>query len=204
MNKRPLTLWLFFLRLFSGLTGGVVGSLVLMGAFLGVQAVLPVQAGGGGLPGLATVILAFVGTLVANTVVAAMTFSWEAERLPLRKKAVTQVLLFNLALNVLTVPLYLAGLSLGAEGLVAALHLLLSAFVSFLLMELLAGEDFALLSLYGGSLGFMLALGVLLLGAKEAWPASLLALMTLPMGWSFLEMASGLTEAVFDRLTLHS
>ncbi len=97
-EKRPLTFILFLFRLLSGLTGGVAGTLALFVVYFVLVSLVP-QGGSSSLSAFVMVLMAFVGTLVANTGVAVMVSFLDQDKYSRRKTTITQVFLFNLILS---------------------------------------------------------------------------------------------------------
>ena len=147
IEKRPLTFTLFLLRLLSGITGGVAGTLAAFIVYFAMLFVIPAGEEATSLSTFTIIIMAFIGTLVANTVTAVMLTFMDSQKYSRRKTTITHVFLFNLILFFLTIPLYLLAIPLDIVIGVVALHFLLSAFVSALIMEVLAGYEFSLLGI---------------------------------------------------------
>lgn len=197
IQKRPLTFMLFLLRLLSGVTGGVTGTLALFVVYFLLVSVVP-SGGTSSISAFVLVIMAFVGTLAANTVAAVMVTFLDNEKYARRKTIIMQVFLFNLILFFLTVPLYFVGMSLGIANGVAALHFMLSAFVSALIMEVLAGYEYCLLGIYSVALGIFISIGIaLLLSASNVSPTTF-TFIAMPLVWLTLQVTGGLSELVYD------
>ena len=129
-EKKPLTFTLFLLRLLSGLTGGIVGTLLTFVVYFVMLSFVPAGEELTSLSIFTIIIMAFVGTLAANTMTALMVTFMDSEKYSRRKTTLTHVFLFNLILFFFTIPLYLLAIPLDIIIGVAAMHFLLSAFVS--------------------------------------------------------------------------
>ena len=91
-EKRPLSATLFFLRLLSGITGGVVGMLdCLCGCILLMSTFIPSGDEVSSLSFFAIIVMAFVATLSANTITAVMVTFMDHEKYSRRKTTITQV-----------------------------------------------------------------------------------------------------------------
>lgn len=197
-EKRPLSATLFSLRLLSGIAGGVVGMLIAFVAYFIMSTFIPAGEGVSSLSLFAIIVMAFVATLSANTLTAVMLTFMDHEKYSRRKTTITQVFLFNLVLFFMSIPFYLLAIPLGISSGVVALHFLLSAFVSSLIMEILAGYEYSLVGVYASSLGIFvsIALAMLLLNAEIS--TLVLTLGAMPTVWFILEVVGGVVELIYD------
>lgn len=197
-EKRPLSATLFFLRLLSGITGGVVGMLLAFVVYFLMSTFIPTGEEVTSLSFFAIIVMAFVATLSANTVTAVMVTFMDHEKYNRRKTIITQVFLFNIILFFLTIPLYLIAIPLEITIGVAALHFLLSAYVSSVIMEVLAGYEYSLVGIYSSSLGIFVSIGIALLLMNSNVSPLVLTLGAMPAVWFILEFVGGLVELIYD------
>ncbi|MBN2306788.1 hypothetical protein JXD20_02285 [Candidatus Peregrinibacteria bacterium] len=197
-EKRPLSATLFALRLLSGITGGVVGMLIAFVVYFIVSTFVPSGDEVSSLSFFAIIVMAFVATLSANTVTSVMVTFMDHEKYSRRKTTITQVFVFNLVLFFLTIPLYLIAIPLELTVGVAALHFLLSAYVSSLIMEVLAGYEYSLVGIYASSLGIFVSIGIALLLINSNTSPLVLTLGAMPAVWFLLELIGGLVELIYD------
>ena len=196
-EKRPLTFNLFLLRLLSGIAGGIGGMLIAFVAFFLMTSFIPSGDGTSSLNFFAIIVMAFLATTSGNTITAVSLTFMDSEKYSRRKTTISQVFLFNLVLFFLTIPLYLIAIPLDLTVGVATLHFLLSAFVSALIMEVLAGYEYSLVGIYANSLGIFvtIVIALLLLGNVSQ---QVLILGAMPMVWFMLELIGGFVELVYD------
>ena len=161
-QKRPLTLTLFLLRLLSGIAGGVMGTLALFIVFFLTSPVVPQTEEITSISIFIIIVMTFVGTLTANTTTALAVTFMDNEKYSRRKTIFLHVFIFNLVLFLVTIPLYILGISHSPDLAIgiAALHLLLSAFVSALIMEVISGAQYSLLGVYSSALGAFISIGL--------------------------------------------
>lgn len=197
-EKRPLSATLFALRLLSGITGGVAGMLIAFVIYFIMSTFIPAGDEASSLSFFAIIVMAFVATLSANTITAVMLTFMDHEKYNRRKTIITQVFLFNLILFFLTVPLYLIAIPLEITIGVVALHFLLSAYVSSLIMEVLAGYEYSLVGIYSSSLGIFVSIGIALLLLNSNVSQLVLTLGAMPAVWLILEIVGGLVELIYD------
>lgn len=195
-EKRPLSATLFALRLLSGITGGVVGMLIAFVVYFIMSNIIGDELTS--LSFFAIIVMAFVATLSANTVTSVMLTFMDHEKYSRRKTTITQVFVFNLILFFLTIPLYLIAIPLEMTIGVAALHFLLSAYVSSLIMEVLAGYEYSLVGIYASSLGIFVSIGIALLMMNSNVNPLILTLGAMPAVWFILELTGGLVELIYD------
>ena len=197
-QKRPLTFVLFMLRLLSGIIGGISGTLALFVVYFILLNLLPQTEEVTSLSVFVIIVMAFVGTLVANTVTGVMVTFMDNEKYSRRKTTIMHIFLFNFILFFLTIPLYLMGVALDIVIGIAALHFLLSAFISALIMEILAGYEYSLLGVYSVALGIFvsiaLALGLISAGTKDIT----IMFIAMPGVWFILQAIGGLSELIYD------
>ena len=197
-EKRPLTFNLFFLRLLSGMAGGIGGMLIAFIAYFVMSSFLPATETTS-LNVFAIIVMAFLATISGNTITATSLTFMDSEKYKRRKTTITQVFLFNLVLFFLTIPLYLIAIPLEITTGVAALHFLLSAFISALIMEILAGYEYSLVGIYANSLGIFVSICLALVLLSADWvSAQVIILGAMPMVWFMLEMIGGFAELVYD------
>ncbi|MBN2096115.1 hypothetical protein JW752_01815 [Candidatus Peregrinibacteria bacterium] len=197
-QKRPLTFTLFMLRLLSGIVGGAAGTLALFIAYFILQNALPASDEATSLSVFVIIIMTFVGTLVANTVTGVMVTFMDNEKYSRRKTMVMHIFLFNLILFFLTIPLYLMGVALDIVIGIAAVHFLLSAFISALIMEVLAGREYSLLGIYSNALGVFVSIGLALLFVTTGVKDITIMFIAMPGVWLVLELIGGLSELIYD------
>lgn len=197
-EKRPITFTLFLLRLLSGLTGGIAGTLAAFVVYFLMLSFIPAGEEASSLSTFTVIIMAFVGTLIANTITGLMLTFMDSQKYSRRKTTLTHVFIFNLALFFFTIPLYLLAIPLDIVIGVAALHFLLSAFVSALIMEVLAGYEYSLLGIYGASFGIFVSIGLALIALAADSSQLFITLGAMPIVWFVLMIVNSFAELIYD------
>jgi len=200
MEKRPISFTLFLLRLLSGLVGGIAGTLAAFVVYFLMLSFIPAGGEDSSLSTFTVIIMAFVGTLIANTVTAAMLTFMDAQKYSRRKTTLTHVFIFNLVLFFFTIPLYLLAISMDIVIGVAALHFLLSAFVSALIMEVLAGYEYSLLGIYGISFGIFVSIGLAFVALAANSSPLFITLASMPIVWLILMIVNSFAELIYDNI----
>jgi len=200
-QKRPLTFTLFLLRWLSGIIGGVAGTLALFVVYFILLTAVPQDESGLSLSLFVIIIMAFVGTLVTNTVVGVMVTYLDNGKYSRRKTTLMHIFIFNFMLFFLTIPLYLLGVTLDIVPEIAAVHFLLSAFISALIMEVLAGHEYSLLGIYSSALGIFVSIGIALAVISTGVDPIVIIFAAMPGVWFILQVVGGLSELIYDNFT---
>lgn len=205
-EKKPLSFTLFFLRVASGLGGGISGTLIALMVYF-LMSSLASGEESNPLSIFAILAMAFVATLTANTISALMISIMDNQKYKRRKTIVTHVFIFNLILFLLSIPIYLVGFSLEGGGIVSsivAMHFLISAFVTSLILEVLAGYQYSLLGIYSSALGIIISLGLALAVVATSGDTLMITFGAMPMVWFILTITSGIAEIIYDNfLTIY-
>ena len=197
-GKRPLTFSLFSLRLLSGVVGGSVGTLALFIVYFLMLNVIPQGEGETALSVFVVIIMTFIGTITANTVTGVMVTFMDNNKYRRQKTIILHIFLFNLVLFFLTIPLYLMGTAMEITNGIAAIHFLLSAFISALIMEVLAGYEYSLVGIYGSALGIFVSIGLALILLSAGVSSLFIMFAAMPGVWLILQVIGGLTELIYD------
>jgi len=94
--------------------------------------------------------------------------------------------------------LYLVALQMDIVKEVAALHFLLSAFISALIMEVVAGYEYSLLGIYSVSLGIFVSICIAFFVLAAGASPLTITLGSMPAVWFILQVVGGLTELIYD------
>jgi len=144
------------------------------------------------------VLVPLVGTLTANTVTGVMITFMDNEKYNRRKTTIMHIFLFNLILFFLTIPLYLLGTILDITLGIAAVHFLLSAFITALIMEVLAGYQYSLLGIYSTALGMFASIAIALLMLAGGSKPIVIMFAAMPGVWLILQVIGGISELIYD------
>jgi len=199
-QKRSLTFTLFMLRLFSGIVGGAAGTLALFIVYFIMNYAVPQGDAEGptSLTMFVVIVMAFVGTLIANTITGVMVTFMDNAKYSRRKTTIVHIFLFNLILFFVTIPLYFIGATLDIVNGIAAVHFLLSAFISALVMEVIAGTEYSLLGIYSTALGMFVSIAIALsMMAAGIRPIGIM-FAAMPGVWFILQLVGGFSELIYD------
>jgi hypothetical protein len=199
-QKRPLTFTTFMLRLFSGLVGGAAGTLALFIVYFLMSYAVPQgdAEGPSTLTVFVVIIMTFVGTLIANTVTGVMVTFMDSTKYTRRKTTILHIFIFNFILFFLTIPLYMIGSMLDIANGVAAIHFLLSAFITALIMEVIAGYEYSLLGIYSMALGMFVSIAIALAMMSAGVRPITIMFAAMPGVWFILQLVGGFAELIYD------
>lgn len=191
----------FLLRLVAGLAGGIIGTLVLLLIFVLTSSFLaPLTA-----PGTESVSAAFVLILMLMIFIASTggnilsnLFMALTERSKYTRigSAVYRIFIISLIVFFLMIPIYLITSSMGIEitAYAVALHIIISAQVSALILEIVSNPKNALVGVYGITAGILVAAIVLFGLAKIVASTTILLFAALPVVWGSIAFVYGIVK----------
>lgn len=197
LSKRPLTFTLFVLRLISGVGGGIGGALIAFLVYFAVLSFIPPESSSS-ISIFGTLVVGFAATLGTNALATVLVTFMDEEKYARRKTMLSHVFVFNLILFFITVPLYALATPLDQVLSVTMLHFLMSGFISSLILEVLAGYEYALVGIYSQAMGMFLTLGLGFLLASVEISNLVFLFGTLPLTWLMLQLSSGVGEWAYD------
>ncbi|MBU1019079.1 MAG: hypothetical protein ABII07_00400 [Patescibacteria group bacterium] len=200
--KKVSFLTLIF-RALAGLAGGTMGTAVLLIAvFLGSSLLSPLAGEEGS--GMALnplvififMVVVFLSSCLANVVSTFLIGLTDRKKYATLFSAVYQVFIANIVILVFSAPVYIivSGLSTEMMGYVAAIQILISVMASYLILEILSDVKYALLGVYGATLGLVFASAVnFILYQIFGQNPTILLFAALPVIWMVLGLFNGLT-----------
>lgn len=198
IQKRPLTATLFTLRLLSGIIGGSAGLLSLFIVYFLMLNFIPMGESTSSLSVFTIIIMTFVGALIANTLTGVMVTFLDPIKYSRRKTTILHIFIFNLILFFLTIPIHIVGIELGITAQIAAVHFLLSAFMSALIMEVLAGYEYSLVGIYGTGFGIFISIAIAFSILSSGINPLIVIFGAMPGTWLVLQLIGGVTELAYD------
>ena len=206
LGPKPVPILNVFLRALGGLGGGVIGTgIILAIAFLGasvLSSALGESIDGTVHPLFVFVFIAmiFLGSTAANLLGPLFIGLTDRDKYSRLNTTLYQVFIANLVILIVTAPVYMIVSSLKVESIasVAALQVVVSAFVSALILEVIADYRYALLGVYSTALSVLVSAGVFFFfySVSSGQPIILLFL-ALPTIWLSIGLFSGLLGLVY-------
>jgi len=205
-TKMPFTT--FLLRLLSGIAGGVLGAVVIVVIFLVASSVLPSVSDFQGEEIISPVmiflmmIMVFLSSTAGNILAVFLMGLTEREKYTRQSSTMTQVFTVNLIIFLMMVPVYFLTASMGMEAIayVVMLHMIITAQVSVIIMEIVSNYRHSLVGVYGTTFAVVAAIGLLFALARILDNASVLIFLALPVVWGSISLVGGLVSVVYGWL----
>lgn len=192
----------FLLRLFSGIAGGLLGTVAALLVFVLFSYANTTSEGhdiwSKEFTGAGILAMVFFGSLVAN-IFAVLLQSFSAPYKYVAKMDILKdVFSVNIFLFLLSAPFYL----LFSKTIlsIAALHLFISASTSALIAEVGAGKQYAVMGVFGVSLAQIFLFSFFLLFLKDMGNQTVFSIFFLPFIWILLPVMIFLSEKIRSAL----
>lgn len=202
INPPKLPFTTFLLRLLAGLGGGVVGTILLILIFIVASSVIPsIETLQEGYVSpifiFILLVMVFLSSTIGNllsTFLLALTGSYKR-----KASAIYQVFIVSVIIFLLMAPVYFIARSINIEIVVyaVALHIIISAMISALILEIVSNYRYALVGVYGITFSILLSAGVLfgLSGAIEN--PTILLFAALPVVWGSIAFMGGIIIMIY-------
>lgn len=209
LGPRSIPLFLLLLRALAGLGAGLVGSGVIFAvALLGANvlqsalAVSGARTDGALHPLFVFVFMAmmFVGSATSNILGPLFIGLSDREHYKRLSTTLTQIFVANVVILILLAPVYMVGAGLNTALLpsVAALQVIVSAFATALILEIIADYRYALIGVYGTVVAVLVSAAVYFLFYSISVEQPLiLLLMALPVMWGSIGLFGGLMNLLY-------
>ena len=205
-NNRPLTGATFFLRILGGVVGGVTGTIIMLMVYFLSLAALPSDGGAtsSGITSFVLITMILLSTLSANMVSSQIIALSDKEKYRDSRTTLLHVFILNLVLFVFVTPVYLFS-DPSKLQIVAAFHLLISAQMSALMMEIFAGDQYPLVGTYGvafGGISAFVIVSFILLSASdvESGLSTIIMFIAMPLVWGLIEFFQCIAEIIYSKV----
>ena len=205
-NNRPLTGTTFFLRILGGVIGGITGTIIMLMIYFLSFAALPADdsAASSGITSFVLITMILLSTLSANMVSSQIIALSDKEKYQDSKTTLLHIFVLNLALFIFVTPVYLFS-DPSKLQIVAAFHLLISAQMSALMMEIFAGNQYPLVGTYGVAFGGVTAFSIvsfILLSASdvESGLSTIMIFIAMPLVWGLIEFFQCIAEIIYSKV----
>ena len=199
------------LKTFAGLGGGIAGMVILLLIFLGASTVLqpafnPSALGAEEIAKNPLFIFVFMAmiflTSLGANILGSVFFSFvEHEKYSRTSTSLYQIFFVNLVIFIIMAPIYLLldarGL-LDMTGVLAALHVVLSALASVMILEIIGNLRYAVVGVYGVVFSILVSTGLIMLVYEfsERNPTVVL-FAALPIMWTMLGFVTVIVEMLY-------
>lgn len=196
----------FLLRLIAGCAGGVAGGIVLLLVFMLVSSVFePITALDEQVTYISPIFtfvlvtMIFVSTTVGN--IASTWLMGLVERGKYQKisSSIYQIFIISLIIFIVLSPVYFVtgATNPAVTAYVVALHIVLAAQVSALIMEIVSNYRYALVGVYGVTFSVLVSAGVLFSMASLIENPQILLFVALPVVWGSIAFIGGIMNNIY-------
>jgi len=208
LGPTPISFGVLLLKFIGGTLGGAVGSLIFVFIFVIAGAILTpfttpeaVQDSDFVSPVFVfvTLVMVFLASTVGNMLGTFFLSLTEHDKYTRVSSTFYQIFIVSVIMFILMVPVYFiaASINISATLFAAALHIVLSAQVSQLILEVYANHKYSILGIYGVTLSTIVSAAVLfgVFGVIEKPAVFLFA--TLPVAWGMFGLVYSIITLVY-------
>ncbi len=211
VNPPSVSFGTFLLKLLAGLAGGIGGSLILLLIFMIASSALePIShygdaSGSGegvGVSPIFTFILLmmiFLASTVGNILSIWLTALSEREKYTRLSSAIYQTFILSIIIFVLMAPVYFitAANDISVIAYAIALHIIVSAQVSALILEIVSNYKYSLVGLYGITFAVLISAGVMFGLAGIVASPQILLFAALPIVWGSIAFVQSIFTMLY-------
>jgi hypothetical protein len=206
----PVSPMILLLRALGGIGGGVVGTAVVILISILGAGILQSALGAGSEDGtvhplfvFVFIAMMFLGSLASNLLGPLFLGLSDRKKYVALTTSLYQIFIANIVILIVLVPVYMliSGLKVEMLSSVAALQVVVSAFVSALILEIIADHKYALLGVYSTAFSVLVSAGIYFFfySVSSDQPIILLFL-ALPVIWGAIGIFSGLMGLVYEKI----
>lgn len=205
----------FLFKIVAGVAGGSVGTLIMLLIFILASSLLTplseaVSEGSGVSPVFIFIlmIMIFLSSTSGNILSALLLSFTEKDKYTRRASTVYQIFIVSILIFLLMVPVYFitASIDIGLVAYAVALHIIITAQVSALVLEIISNFRYALVGVYGVTFAVLLSAAVMFGLARLIVSPTILLFVALPVVWgsiafiqSIVTMIYGWTARIYDK-----
>lgn len=199
----------FLLRLIAGAAGGVAGGLLLLLMFILVSSVFePIASLGEELSYISPIftfillMMIFISATVGNIAAVWLMGLVEREKYQKIPSTIYQIFVISLIIFLLLAPVYfITGTTDPAiTAYVVALHVVISAQASALIMEIISNYRYSLVGVYGVTFSILVSAGVLFSLAGLIASPQILLFVALPAVWGTIALVGAVVNNIYSWL----
>lgn len=195
----------FLLKVLAGGAGGSIGALVLLVIFLLTSSLLTPLTSGKLEDSISPIfvflllILIFLSSTISNLISVFLLSLTENEKYKRKKTAIYQVFIFSVLIFVLMAPVYFVASAANPAvvPLTIALHIIISAQVSSLVLEMVSNYRYSIVSLYGITFSIIVSALVLFGIYGIIDQPYVLVVLALPVVWGSVAIVQTLTTIIY-------
>ncbi len=192
------------LKILAALGGGGVGSLILVVIFFLASSLLtPLTTPDEGYVSpifvFVLLIMIFLSSTISNIVSTWLLALTERGKYSRVSSTLYQVFIINLIIFLLMVPIYFltSSIDVGITAYAIALHIILTAQVSAIIMEIVSNYRYALVGVYGVTISILVSSGVMLGFAAYIKSPQILLFLALPIVWGSIAFVGSIVTMIY-------
>lgn len=201
-----LSLPMFLLKIIAGGSGGIFGSLVILVVLLISGSFLTPLTQESGISEVNTIFIfllmvtIFLSTTIANILSVLFIGLTDRERYTRLSSAVYQVFIMGIFIFILTAPVYFFASSIDTTYISYALilHIIVSAQVSAMILEIVANYRYSLLGLYGTTFSILISISALMAVASFSINPTIILFIATPIVWGAIAFVHGLAIMLYS------
>ncbi len=198
----------FLLKILASTFGGAVGSLLLALIYVLSSTLLSPLVDGatditvGPVFIFLLLIMAFISSTVGNVLAVFLTSLTEREKYKRTSSAVFQIAVQSVIVFLLMVPVYFitSTIDITVNVYAVALHLILTAIISALTLEVVSNYKYSLVGIYAITFALVFSSGIIFGIAKFVNNAAILLFLALPIIWGSIGLFQSLTTIIYGWL----
>ena len=196
----------FLLKILAGAAGGIGGSLILLVIFVLASSILtPITSYKDGVEQVSPIftfilmMMVFLASTVGNIVSTWLMALTEREKYTRVQSAIYQVFIISMIIFLLMVPVYFitATTELGITAYAVALHIIISAQVSALILEIVSNYRYSLVGLYGITFSILTSAGIMFGLAGVVDSPQILLFVALPIVWGSIAIVQSIFTMIY-------
>lgn len=193
----------FLLKILAAMTGGIAGTLILLLVFVLSSSILtqvlnpqaeeyvsPIFV-------FVTMVMIFLASTIGDIFSTLLLSFTESEKYTRRSSSIYQIFIVHVIIFILMVPVYFITASLNITVYAIALHIVISAQVSALILEIISNYKYALIGLYGITFSILISAGVMFGMAKFIASPTILLFAILPVVWGSIAFTESVVTMIY-------
>lgn len=197
------------LKTLSGLIGGGIGTLVLLVIFVAASSILAPITGQSPHPEYISplfifllAVMIFLSTTTGNILSSLFLALTERSKYKRISSSIYQIFIISLAIFLLMVPVYFITTSVNIQitAYAVALHIILSAQISAIILEIVSNYRHSLLGVYSTTLSILMSAGLMFGIASVIESPTILLFAALPIVWGSFAFLHSLVTMIYGSI----
>ena len=204
IGPSPISFATMVLKTLAGGAGGVIGALILLLGFVLIGTLLPDSSLTEFVSPVFVFLLSvliFMSSTVGNIISTLLIALTEREKYTKKSTSIYQVFVVSLIIFLFMVPVYFIAAASGESfaAFTVALHIVLTAQISALTLEVISNPKYALVGVYGVGFSIIVSAAVLFI-LQGLFPAQMLLFAALPIVWGSIAFVGSIVAMIYGWL----